>query len=141
MLIAGGGAVAAAGAFVASPLGNPITSKGRELLASQPWARRFLSLAGGTQAEWQSQVGSTFALGGGTSMRLAGVRPFASPGDRPLSVTRKSAFVAVFDVLGGNSLPGDLIYTATHPQYGPLQLFLSASSDPRAPARMFAVFN
>ena len=42
-----------------------------------------------------------------------------------MSVTRRSAFAAYFDVLGGQSLPGELIYTASHPQYGPLQIFLS----------------
>jgi hypothetical protein len=74
-------------------------------------------------------------------MRLAGVRPMASEGPRPMSVARRSAFVAMFDVLGGQTVAGDLIYTASHPQYGPLQIFLSASADPRTPGRVLAVFN
>lgn len=141
MLIAGGGAVAALGAFSLSPLGTPVTRKARQLAASQPWARRFLSLSQGTLAEWEAQIGSVFSVGGGISMRLAGVRAFASPGARPRGVSRKSAFLAVFDVEGGAQMASDLIYTVSHPQYGPLQMFLSASADPRSPARMLAVFN
>jgi len=141
MLIAGGGAVAAIGAFAASPLANPLTAKARELVASQSWARRFLSLAGGGYEEWQALVGSTFSLGGGSTMRLSGVQPLASTGDRPLAVTRRAAFQAVFDLPRGQSLAGDLIYTATHSQYGPFQVFLSASAGAGMPARMTAVFN
>lgn len=140
-LIAGGGAVVAIGAFTASPLSNPLTAKARELLASQRWTRGFLSLAKGTYAEWGQLVGSTFSVGGGSSLRLAGVRAFASPGDRPYSVSRRTGFLAVFETARGQTMAGDLIYTITHPQYGPFQIFLSASSDPSTPGRMHAVFN
>jgi hypothetical protein len=37
-------------------------------------------------------------------------------------------------------MAGDLIYTVSHPQYGPFQLFLSVA-DARTPNRMLAVFN
>jgi hypothetical protein len=140
VMIAGGtAAVAGLGVVALTPLGNPVKAKAREALAASSWGQSMLSLADGTMAEWQAQVGATFAVGGGTSMRLAGVRPLNSDGERPLSVTRRAAFVAHFDVLGGQSLPGELIYTASHPQYGPLQIFLSESGE--TPRRMLAVFN
>lgn len=139
-MIAGGGAAVAGIAVAAlTPLGNPVKGKAREVLAGSGWGRSLLSLADGTMAEWQAQVGSTFAVGGGTTMRLAGVRAMSSGGARPMGVTRRAAFAAYFEVLGGQSLPGELIYTASHPQYGPLQIFLSESGS--APRRMLAVFN
>lgn len=140
VMIAGGGAAAAGIGIVAlTPLGNPVKAKAREALAGSSLGRSMLSLADGTMAEWQAQVGSTFSLGGGAAMRLAGVRAMASEGERPMSVTRRSAFVAHFDVLDGQDLPGDLIYTASHPQYGALQIFLTESAE--SPRRMLAVFN
>lgn len=141
VLIAGGGAVAAAGAFAISPLSNPLTAQARDLLAGQSWARTFLSLARGTFAEWQSVVGSNFAIGGGGTLRLAGVVAFASSGARPYDVARRSGFLAVFEAGRGQTLAGDLIYTITHAQYGPLQIFLTASPDARQPGTMHAVFN
>ena len=138
MIAAGGAAVAGIGVAL-TPLGNPVKARARQALAGSGWGRTMLSLADGTMAEWQAQVGSTFAVGGGTTLRLAGVRAMNSGGERPMSVTRRSAFAAYFDVLGGQSLPGELIYTASHPQYGPLQIFLSESGS--APRRMLAVFN
>ena len=139
MIAGGGAAIAGIGVVALTPLGNPVKARAREALAGSSWGRSMLSLADGTMAEWQAQVGSTFAVGGGTTMRLAGVRAMSSSGERPLSVTRRSAFAAYFDVLGGRSLPGELIYTVSHPQYGPLQIFLSESG--AAPRRMLAVFN
>lgn len=137
MIAGGGAAVAGLGVVALTPLGNPVKSKAREVLASSGIGRSMLSLTDGTVAEWQAQVGSTFAIAGGMSLRLAGVQPMNSDGARPLGVTRRSAFVAVFDSASGQSLPGDLIYTASHPQYGPMQIFLSEAS----PGRMLAVFN
>jgi hypothetical protein len=139
MIAGGGAAVAGLGVVALTPLGNPVKAKAREALAGTNWGRSMLSLADGTMAEWQEQVGATFAVGGGTAMRLAGVRAMNSGGERPMSVTRRSAFVAFFDVLGGQTLPGELIYTASHSQYGPMQLYLSEASG--APGRMLAVFN
>jgi hypothetical protein len=88
-------------------------------------------------SEWTTQIGSTFTVGGGYALRLAGVEPLQSEGERPPGL-RDRAFAAVFDVARGGTLPGDLIYTVSHPQYGPLQLFMSATSNPR---RMLAIFN
>jgi hypothetical protein len=110
----------------------------RRLLASNGFTRRFLSLADAGQEEWAAQVGSVFVLEGGQRLRLAGIRPLASAGERPADVSRRRAFLAVFDVLGGATLPADIIHTARHRQYGSLPLFLSASG---RPSRMFAVFN
>lgn len=141
VMIAGGGTVAAIGAFAASPLSNPLKSEVRGMLAGQDWARGMLSLANGTFEEWQSLVGSTFSLGGGSTMRLAGVSALQSSGERPYGVARRQAFLAVFEPARGQSMASDLIYTATHAQYGPVQLFMTAAPAPRAPERMHAVFN
>lgn len=141
LMIAGGGAVAAAGVFAVTPLSNPLISEARDVLAGQSWARGFLSLASATQAEWTSIVGSSFALGGGQSMTLVGVRALPSPGSRPYDVARRSGFLALFEPAPGQTMAGDLIYTANHPHYGALQLFLSSAPASGAPARMLAVFN
>ena len=89
--------------------------------------------------EWTAQA-ADFTLGGGASS-LVGVRALPSAGARPASVTRERAFVAVFDPVRGQRPAGDLIHAASHAEYGPLPLYLSAASDPRAPGRMLAVFN
>ncbi len=141
LLLAGGGAVAAAGALAAAPFRDLVGEEARALIASQPWARGMLSLADGSYEEWLAQVGSVFAAGGGYGLRLAGVQPLASTGVRPRAVSRERAFLAVFDVTGGGSMAGDLIYTISHPQYGPLPIFLSASTNPNMRGRMLAVFN
>lgn len=131
-----GTAVAAA---VAVPALRPAAGeRARRLLASNGLTRGFLSLADAGQGEWQAQVGSVFTVEGGYRMRLAGVQPLQSEGARPPQAWRERAFIAVFELAGGVTLAGDLIYTVAHPEYGALPLFLSASDDPR---RMFAVFN
>lgn len=140
-VIVAGGAAAAVGAVAASPLSVPIARETRELLATQTWARSILSLADASYEEWAEVVGSVFSLGGGVSMRLSGVSPFAADRTRPMRVGRERAFLAVFEVANGHSLASDLIYTAHHGQYGPLQIFLSAAGEARAPGRMLAVFN
>jgi len=140
-VIVAGGAAVTIGAVAASPLSVPIASKTRELLATQTWARSMLSLATASYEQWAEQVGSVFSLGGGTSMRLSGVRAFPADRSRPMWVGRETAFLAVFDVADGQTLAGDLIYTANHGEYGPLQIFLSAAGEPRTPGRMHAVFN
>ena len=141
MLLIAGGAVAGAGALIAAPFRQQIVRRGRELVTSTSFGRRFVSLANADYDEWAAQVGSTFTLGGGTALKLVGVRAFPSSGNRPAGLARSRAFVAVFDPLGGRTLAGDLIYTANHAEYGPLPLFLSGAGDPRTPARMLAVFN
>lgn len=130
---------AAVTAVVATTALRPsLGDRGRRLLASNSFTRRFLSLAEAEQGEWQAQVGTDFAAEGGYTLRLAGVRPLPSGGTRPAEVTRERAFAAIFDVRGGLTMASDLIYTVTHPQYGRMPLFLSATADPK---RMLAVFN
>lgn len=126
-------------AVAATTLFQPSAGDGaRRLLAGNRFTRRFLSLASAEQAEWAAQVGSDFTVEGGYRMRLVGVRPLASSGARPAGLSRSRAFAAVFEVAGGLTMPGDLIYTASHAQYGSLPIFLSQSGDP---GRMLAVFN
>lgn len=142
LLFALGGAATVAGAAMIKPFRAVLARNAREVLARQPTLRRMLlSLANASYEEWMDLVGATFAVGGGTSLRLVGVEPFAARGTRPIALARGSAFVAHFDAPNGQTMAGDLIYLATHPQYGPLQIFLSASTDPRMPRRMTAVFN
>jgi hypothetical protein len=139
MLLVLGGAVAAAGAFAASPFRNLATQRARDLVVALPRLRHLVSLAQGSFEEWQAQVGSQFAIGGGQVMQLSGVRALPSGGARPAGRVR--AFVAFLEPLGQGTMAPDLIYTANHAQYGPLQIFLSAAPAARAPGRMLAVFN
>ena len=133
-----GAAGAAVCAVVATPLLRPaVGERARRLLAGNPVTRRFLSLADAGQAEWATQVGSVFTEISGHTLRLAGVRPLLSVGERPAGL-RDRAFLAVFDVAGGAAMAGDVIYTLTHPQYGATQVFLSLSD---TQGRMHAVFN
>lgn len=126
-------------AAIALPRLRPEAARGtRGLLAGNPLTRRLLSLADAGQAEWATQVGSVLSADGGYRLRLEGVRPLPSGGPRPAGLGRERAFLAVFEVLDGMTMPGDLIYTARHGDYGALPLFLSAAG---SPSRMLAVFN
>lgn len=140
MMLITGGAVAGAGALIAAPFRDEIAATVRQVVTSTSLGRGFVSLANAGYDEWAAQVGSIFTLGDGTRLTLAGVRAFPSAGLRPRGV-RDRAFVALFDAGSGRSPAPDLIQTATHAQYGPLPLFLSAAGDPRTPGRMLAVFN
>jgi hypothetical protein len=139
-LLVGGGAAAAIGAIAATPLREAIAEKVVGLVSPQPRPRQ-VSLATGGYEDWLAQVGTSFSIGGGGALRLQGVRAFASAGPRPAGLGRDRAFVAFFDPVGGSTLAGDLIYTASHAAGGPLQIFLSSSPDATTPARMLAVFN
>ena len=133
-----GAAGATVCAIVAAPLLRPVVGeRTRRLLAGNPITRRFLSLADAEQAEWAALVGSVFAESGGRTLRLAGVRPLLSAGERPAGL-RDRAFLAVFDVAGRAAMAGEMIYALTHPQYGAAQVFLSQSD---RQGRMLAVFN
>lgn len=138
MLVAGG-AVATAGALLASPFRDELKTAGRQALASTGVGRGILSLAEGSYDEWAGEVGATFSLGGRTSIRLVGIRPLNSGGARPQGV-RSQSFAAFFEPVGGQSIAPDLIYTAVHPAYGPLPIHLAAAGDARAPGQMVAVF-
>ena len=137
-LVIGAGAPAVAAVVAAPKMVPRADPRARPALASISVTRRFLSLADAGQAEWAGQVGSVFTVEGGYRLKLAGVRPLQSSGQRPSGLGRDRAFLAVFDVLGGLTMPGDLIYGASHAQYGALPLFLSATGEAR---QMFAVFN
>jgi hypothetical protein len=139
-LLAGvGGAVA--GTVLLASSKSIINRRSASLARIQPRAIRQLSLASAGYDQWLMEVGSVFAVGGGNPMQLVGVRALLSGGQRPLSIARDRAFVAIFNVLGGGTMAGDLIYTASHPDYAPMPIFLSASSDPALPGRMLAVYN
>ena len=142
-LLAGTGAAAiTTGAILVSPLRSVVAMTARDMVRQQPILRRMLlSLADAGYDEWLDQVGSIFSVGGGTSLKLVAVEGFNTLGTRPMRLGRASAFLAKFDVQNGGTMAGDLIYTANHPQYGPFQIFLSASTDPRLPNRMTALFN
>jgi hypothetical protein len=141
MMLITGGAIAGAGALIAAPFRAEIAAVAREVLISTPMLRSLVSLADAGYEEWAAQVGAVFTLVDGTRLTLAGVRAFPSPGERPEDVGRDRAFVALFDPARGRSVAPDLIHDATHPDYGPLPLFLSAASDPLTTRRMLAVFN
>jgi len=53
------------------------------------------------------------------------------------ALSRRNLRLAV----GGATLAGDIIHTASHALHGSMPIILTASRDPRAPARMLAVFN
>lgn len=134
-----GGAAVAVGAVLAAPFRAAIVESGRELVSAVPLLRRPPNLATAGYEEWLAQVGTTFGAGGGYSLRLAGVAPLLSSGARPAGL-RDRAFALNFDVAAGRTMAGDLIYTISHPTYGPLQIFLSATG-PTSRSRMIAVFN
>lgn len=140
MMLVTGGAVAGASALMAAPFREEIATKARELVVSTGVGRGMLSLATANYDEWLSQVGSTFTLGGRNSIQLVGVRALPTSGPKPRGV-RTQGFVALFDPVARQSIAPNLIYTATHPVYGPMPLYLAATSDARTPGRMAAVFN
>jgi hypothetical protein len=139
MMLITGGAVACAGALIATPFREQIAATARRAMTSTTFGRSLVSLADAGYDEWTAQIGSTFTLAGGTNLTLAGIRPLPSAGTRPAGLGRDRAFAALFDTGGGQRLAGDLIYTASHPEYGTLPLFLSSTGDARG--RMLAVFN
>jgi hypothetical protein len=140
MMLITGGAVAGAGALIAAPFRGPIRQVARRALVSTGVGRAILSLADAGYDEWLSVVGSSFSLGGGTSVQLVGVRALPTSGSKPQGV-RSQGFAAFFDPAGSQSVAPNLIYTATHTMYGPTRIYLAGTSDPRTPRRMVAVFN
>lgn len=141
MMLVTGGAVAGAGALIAAPFRDELRETARSVAASTGVGRAMLSLADAGYEEWQAQVGSVFSLGGNSRATLVGVRAFPAPGDARPQGVRGTAFAAFFDLPARQSVAPDLIYTAVHPQYGPLPLYLSATPDRRTPNRMVAVFS
>jgi hypothetical protein len=141
-LIAALGGVAAVGVLVAARYRAVLAVTVGNAMRGRPGLRpMFASLANASVEQWLEQVGSIFTVGGGTSLKLVGVSAMSSPGARPHGLGRNEAFLAKFDVQDGGTMAGDLIYVASHPLYGAFRIFLSASSDPRLPHRMTALFN
>ena len=140
MMLVAGGAVAGAGALMAASVRRPARNVARSADVNIRPARTSMVLASAGYDEWMSVVGSSFAVGGSVLIELSGLRPLPSAGSKPQGV-RSLAFAAFFDPLNGQTLVPDRIYTAMHSQYGATQIYLAASSDPRTPGRMVAVFN
>ena len=128
---AGLGVVAlAANAVTRAPTGPAQTSTTASFVARRP-------LVQAARADWESQIGSIFRVVGGYRLRLTGTRAFQHADSRPAGVRRRG-FLAVFEVLDGKSMAGDLIYGMWQREYGGMQLFLSNSGSPRI---MHALFN
>ena len=139
MMLVTGGAVAGASALIAAPFRESIKSVGRTLRVNSS-APGFQSLATGTYDQWLNEVGASFALSGSSRVKLVGVRALPTSGAKPAGV-RAQAFAAFFEPPAGQTVPADLIYTATHSSYGPMPLFLARGNDARTPNRMVAIFN
>ena len=139
MMLVTGGAVAGAGALIAAPYRESIKSVARTLTVSSGTAG-FQSLATATYEQWLNEVGAQFSLSGTARIKLVGVRALPTSGAKPQGV-RTQGFAAFFEPAAGQTVPPDLIYTATHSSYGPMPLFLAGTNDPSTPKRMVAVFN
>lgn len=140
MMLVTGSAVAGAGALVAAPFRAQIRLVARKVALNTGVGRSLLSLANATYDEWLGAVGSTFSLGGNSNVQLVGVRALPTSGSKP-SWVRTQGFAAFFDPVRNAAVAPDQIYTASTSQYGATQLYLAATSDPRTPGRMVAVFN
>jgi hypothetical protein len=137
-----GGTATAGAALLALPMRTAIVSTVRDLAGGRAvLPRAMISLGDAGYDVWFDQIGSIFSVGGGTSLKLVAVTPMDSVGPRPNRLGRDRAFLAKFDVQNRGTMAGDLIYAASHPLYGALRIFLSASTDPRLPQRMTALFN
>lgn len=135
-VLIGAGGLAGLAALVATPALRPLLPGGVRRMLDGRAAPGAAALARAEREQWSAQVGSTFDVAGQT-LRLAGVRPLPSEGERPAGL-RRQGFLAVFDVVGGGGLPGDLVYDLASRRHGALSLFLSATDDT---ARMIAVIN
>ena len=97
------------------------------------------TLATSEKDRWSRMVGDEFT-GGGFRLKLMGIQALNSKGERPPEVTRDAAFLAVFEVISGGYMPGDLIYRmSTRNQV--LDIFLANAFTPEFPRNMHAVFN
>ena len=140
MMLVTGGAVAGASAMMAAPFRGPIRRVARNAIGNlRPVSSASVNLAAANYDIWFGITGSSFSLGGGSTIELIGVRALQTSGDRPLGV-RNQGFAAFFEPLSTQPIAPDRIYTATHSLYGSLQIFLGGTSDPRTPGRMVAVF-
>lgn len=136
-LVALGGTAVAAGVVFAASSTNSLSQSGGGSTSTSA-SRTTVNLATAGYDTWLAQVGTKFT-GAGYTLKLSGLSALNSTGVRPDGL-RDRAFALNFDVAQGLTMAGDLIYTISHPQYGPLQIFLSATG-PATPSRMIAVFN
>ncbi|HEU0134389.1 MAG TPA: hypothetical protein VFR28_06170 [Allosphingosinicella sp.] len=104
------------------------------------WDRQFTSLASAGADEWSRQVGTEFALAGGTVARLAEVTPLRSPGRRPAGL-RDGAFAVVFESTGAGLPPGDAMLDVSHAAGGDMKIYFSACADKCGGHRLQAIFN
>jgi hypothetical protein len=135
-LAVAGGLAAVAMAASKTAIVSRSTSLARAVLGGR--ARR-VALASAEMEDWQAAVGMNFGIADYLTMRLIGVRPLNSDGDRPAGL-RRTAFVAVFELPAYEQLPGDLVYTISNPTYGAIDLFLSECAE-RNPHRLKAIIN
>jgi len=138
-LVALGGAAVTAGAVLAASRTTLLGQSSGGSTSSTTTSRTTVNLATAGYDTWLAQVGTKFSSAGGYSLKLSGITALNSTGARPAGL-RDRAFALTFDLAQGMTMAGDLIYTVSHPQYGPLQLFLSATG-PQTPSRMLAVLN
>ena len=105
------------------------------------WGRDSVSLETAGLDELTQHVGSEFAAsaeGGTATLKLVAVKPLKSLGERPDSVARDRAFVAVFDAGAAAPPPGDRIYAVNHKASGDLSIYFGGAT----PAgNLEAVFN
>lgn len=87
--------------------------------------------------KWEAAAGSLFDAGGYV-LRLAGIERIEQAGRRPGEL-RQQAFVALFDIVRGGFMPGELIYRISHATIPAFNIFLSSSAS--TPSRMHAFFN
>ncbi len=139
LLLALAGGVVAMGALTIPGAGLSPSRAMRRIAGQVPLLRNYVSLAHADMTEWSELAGSLFRTDSGAELRLAGVEPLPSSGARPAGL-RERAFVAVFEVARGVSLPGDLIHRMRR-RGGPSFDIYLAAADAAAPRRMHAVFN
>ena len=87
--------------------------------------------------KWAAAAGSLFDAGGYV-LRLTGIERIEQAGRRPGEL-RQQAFVALFDIVRGGFMPGELIYRISHATIPAFNIFLSGSAS--TPSRMHAFFN
>jgi hypothetical protein len=111
------------------------TSLARAILGGRV---RSIALPTAEMEDWMAAVGAEFDIAY-TRMRLAGVRALDGSGERPAGL-RSRAFVAIFTLPEGESLPGELVYRIANRSYGAFDIYLSQPADNRL-NQMMAVFN
>jgi hypothetical protein len=126
-VLAGMGATALAGCGGGSPSGS-----GASLTAQTGPV-----LATAEPDVWSAATGSVFQTPGFT-MQLAGIDLLSVVGERPDEL-RQQPFIAAFDILSGDFMPGNLVYTISHATIPTFDIYLTNHSTNTR--RMFALFN